>query len=115
MIDQPAGYKTERFELKNLTLFFFIAFGWTWFWWYLFIANILQMPAGVGTPDIDIKTAGPILLIVILSPFGPTIAGFTVTALTECKTGVKALWKRFWNRKLSFKWLLVILLFYPTL
>ncbi len=70
------------------------------------------MPAGIGTPDVDLGATGPILLIVILSPFGPTIAGFVLTARTEGKAGVKRLWKRFWNRNLSWKWLLVILLFF---
>ena len=64
---QSEGYKAEHFDLKNLALFFCIAFGWTWFWWYLFISNVLKMPAGIGTPDVDLRTAGPILLIVILS------------------------------------------------
>jgi membrane protease YdiL (CAAX protease family) len=41
------------------------------------------------------------------------IAALIVTATTEGKAGLKALWKRFWNRNLSIKWLLVILLFNP--
>ena len=71
------------------------------------------MPAAVGTPDIDLSTAGPILLVVVFSPFGPTIAGIVLTALTEGRAGVKQLWRRFWNRNLSWNWLLVILLFFP--
>lgn len=115
MNNQLSGYKARDFDIKYLVLFFLIAFGWTWFWWSLFIFDILRMPAGVGTPDIDLATAGPILLIVILSPFGPTIGGFVVTALTEGRTGVKDLWKQFWNRKLNIKWLLLLLVFYPIL
>jgi hypothetical protein len=38
-----------------------------------------------------------------------------MTAVTEGKPGVKALWRRFWNRNLSIKWLFVILLFFPIL
>lgn len=106
--------KTDAWQPRNLIGFFLIAFGWTWFWWALFILDILKMPAGIGTPDVKLGAAGPILLIVILSPFGPTIAGFVLTALTEGKAGVKHLWKRFWNRNLSWKWLLVILLFFPV-
>ena len=37
-----------------------------------------------------------------------------VTARTEGKAGLKHLWKRFWNRDLSWKWLLAILLFFPV-
>jgi len=35
--------------------------------------------------------------------------------MTEGKPGVRTLWKRFWNRNLSSKWLLVILLFFPVM
>ena len=38
-----------------------------------------------------------------------------MAAMTEGKTGVQALWKRFWNRRLSIKWLLVCILFFPVL
>jgi membrane protease YdiL (CAAX protease family) len=38
-----------------------------------------------------------------------------MTALTEGRTGVRALWRRFWNRNLSIKWLFLILLFIPAL
>jgi len=115
MIEQLAKYKAKEFDTKNIFLFFLIAFGWTWFWWFLFILGVFKMPAGVGTPDIDLGTAGPILLIVILSPFGPTIGGFVVTALSTGRTGVRNLWKQFWNRNLKIKWLLIIVFFYPLL
>jgi len=113
-MSQTSRYKTETWQPRNLIWFFLIAFGWTWFWWALFILDILKMPAGIGTPDVDLGSAGPILLIIILSPFGPTIAGLALTALTEGKAGVKRLWKRFWNRDLSWKWLLIILAFFPV-
>jgi hypothetical protein len=38
-----------------------------------------------------------------------------MAATANGKTGVKALWKHFWNRQLSIKWLLVCLLFFPVL
>ena len=46
---------------------------------------------------------------------GPTLAAFLITAFTEGKLGVKALWRRFWNRNLSIKWLLVTLLGFEVL
>ena len=112
-MSQTSRYKTDNWQPRNLIGFFLIAFGWTWFWWSLFIFGVLKMPAAVGTPDIDLSTAGPILLVVVFSPFGPTIAGIVLTALTEGRAGVKQLWRRFWNRNLSWNWLLVILLFFP--
>lgn len=113
-MNNDGRYKTENWEPRNLVWFFVIAFGWTWFWWALFIFDILKMPAEIGTPDIDLGTAGPVMFFVLISPFGPTIAGFVLTALTKGKTGVKQLWKRFWSRSISWKWLLVILLFFPV-
>ena len=113
-MSQTIRPKTKNWQPRNLVGFFLIAFGWTWFWWALFIFDVMKMPAGIGTPDVDLRSAGPILLIVIFSPFGPTIAGFVLTALTEGKAGTKRLWKGFWNRNLSWKWLLVILLFFPA-
>jgi len=115
MISQSVGYKAKSFEPRNLTFFFLIAFGWSWFWWALFIFGILKMPAGIGTPDVDLASAGPLILLIALTPYGPTIAGFVISALTEGKTGVKALWRRFWSRNWSIKWLLLCLLFLPAM
>ncbi|MEJ2487650.1 MAG: type II CAAX endopeptidase family protein [Anaerolineales bacterium] len=105
----------KGFSLKKFLIFVLIAFGWSWFWWFLFIAGIFEMPAETGTPDFDLLKAGPVILIVLISPFGPTIGGFVVTALSERKEGVKRLWKRFWKSGLSTKWLLITLCFYPIM
>jgi hypothetical protein len=55
------------------------------------------------------------LLVTLPAAGGPTIAAFLMTAITEGKSGIKALWRRFWNRNLSLKWLLVTLLAYESL
>jgi membrane protease YdiL (CAAX protease family) len=73
------------------------------------------MPIGVGTPEMDLGTAGPILLLLALTPYGPTMGAFFITALREGRPGVRALWKRFWNRRLTLKWLAVSLLLFPFL
>lgn len=109
---RAVGYRTRAFEGRRLVTFFLIAFGWSWFWWALFIFDVLAWPAGVGTRDVE---ASPMILLLAISPFGPTIAGFVVTAMTEGRAGVRSLWKRFWNRNQSIKWLLVALLFFPAL
>ena len=31
-----------------------IAFGWTWITWSLFISEIIKLPVGIWTPDVDI-------------------------------------------------------------
>jgi len=44
MNDPQPGYKSKALDIKSLLLFFLIAFGWTWFWWSLFITGVLHMP-----------------------------------------------------------------------
>ena len=116
MTAQIVGYKAKAFEPRNLAFFFLIAFGWSWFWWWLlFISGTVTMPTEIGTSKVDLGSARPIMILSVITPYGPTIGAFVVTAMTEGRIGVKALWKRFWNRNLSIKWLVVILLFFPVL
>ena len=116
MTNQTVGYKAKAFELRNLVFYFLIAFGWSWFmWWLLFISGIITMPTGIGTSKVDLGSAWPIMLLSVLTPFGPTIGAFVVTGMTEGKPGIRTLWKRFWNRNLNIKWLIVILLFFPSM
>ena len=116
-MQQATGYKAKAFEGRNLIYFFLIAFGWTWIWWWiLFLSGWVDVPADLGTQAADAGSVSPlIILLVAISPFGPTIAAFVLTALNEGREGVKALWRRFWNRNISWKWLLVIFLTWPIL
>lgn len=106
MNTQTVGYKAKEFELRNLTFFFMLAWGLPLFFAALFIFGIVRWPSQVGP--------GMIILLVVLN-FAPMIAAFVVTGITEGKPGVRALWKRFWNRNLSIKWLLVALLLNPAI
>ena len=116
MATQAVGYKAKDFELRNLAFFMLIAFGWSWFlWWLLFLSGIVTMPAGIGTPEINLGSTTLLIILSLLSPYGPTIGAFVVTAMTEGKPGVRTHWRRFWNRSLNIKWLVVILLFFPAL
>ncbi len=116
MTTQTVGYKAKAFEPRNLALFFLIAFGWSWFWWWLmYLSGLFRIPAGISPQNLDIGSSWWFIPIGLVSPYGPTLAAFVITGITEGKSGIKALWKRFWNRSLSYKWLLVILLFFPTL
>jgi CAAX protease family protein len=116
MAIQTVGYKARAFEPRNLALFFLIAFGWSWFWWWLmYLSGIVSMPGGISPQNIDLGSSWWLIPLGLLSPCGPTIAAFVMTGITEGKPGIKALWKRFWNRSLSLKWLFVIVLFFPTL
>jgi membrane protease YdiL (CAAX protease family) len=115
MEHSAANYREKTLEGRPLTVFFLIAFAWSWFWWFLFIAGVLHLPAGLGTRDADLSTFSPIILIVLIMPFGPTLAAFLVTAWTRGRVGVRALWNRFWNLNLKWNWLLAALLIWPAL
>jgi len=101
---QPVGYKAKAFEARNLIFFFLIALGLPLLFISLFTFNILKWPSTIG-PGLGILLA--------IAQFLPLIAALVVTATTEGKAGLKALWMRFWNKDISVKWLLVILLFNP--
>ena len=117
-VRRAAGYKAKAFDGRNLLYFFLIAFGWTWLWWWvLFLSGWVTVPEEIGSRAADVSgdISALIILLVALSPFGPTIGGFVLTGLNEGKAGVKALWKRFWNLKINWMWLLVIILWWPLL
>lgn len=118
MKNQLPAFKAKAFEGRNLIFFFIIAFGWTWIWWWiLFLSGWVTVPKGIGTPETELggSASAIIILLIALSPFGPTIGGFLLTGLNEGKTGVRKLWKRFWNLKIKWTWLLIILLWWPFL
>jgi membrane protease YdiL (CAAX protease family) len=115
-MDQPkTSYREKTLDGRSLIVFFLIAFAWSWFWWFLFIADVLHIPAGIGTSGTGPSGLSPVFMIVLIMPFGPTIAAVLMTARTRGRQGVRALWKRFWNLNLSWKWLLVALLIWPGL
>ncbi len=103
---QTVGYKAKAFEPRNLAFFFLAVLGLSWTKQALLFFGILKAPSGITDPS---------LLLLTLTTWGPTLVAFVITAITEGKPGVRALWRRFWNRNLSIKWLIVILLFAPAL
>lgn len=109
MSSQTMGYKAKAFEPRNLVRFFLIVFGLQVLRYGLIIFGFLKEPSSEGL------SAGPGVILMFLATWGPTITAFVLMAIVEGKTGVKALWMRFWNRNISIKWLLVILLFLPAL
>jgi len=85
---------------KRLAWFFTIAFGWTWFFDALFIFGVLQMPDGIGTQNADMSGIAGMTMLLLITPFGSTVAAFVMTALGDGKPGMRALWQRFWNRRM---------------
>ena len=112
METQTVGYKAKAFEARNLVFYFLIVFGLQALRYGLLISGVLKMPSVEGPASL---LKDPSLIIMTIASWGPIIAAFVVTASTEGKTGVRTLWGRFWNRNMSAKWLLVTLLFLPTL
>jgi len=110
MTTRIVGYKAKAFESRNLVFFFLVNFGLIWFLEVLFIIGLLKFPVKIG--EYFGSTSGILLLVLGCSS---TITAFVVTAITEGKPGVRVLWRRFWNRNLSIKWLFVILLILPVL
>ena len=104
-------WKRDSPEPRNLILFFMIAFGWSWIIWFGMINEWIPMPQG---PNLSLIEYVKFLPIALLSPFGPTIAAFLMTFLTEGKTGIKQLWSRFWNRNLQKEWLIILILLQPV-
>jgi uncharacterized protein len=105
MKTQTVGYKAKAFEARNLAFFFLMALGIPLLGYGPFLFGILEEPSERGI--------GLNILFFIFNS-SPTIAALVITGITEGKPGLKDLWKRFWNRDLTFKWLLVILLFNPA-
>jgi hypothetical protein len=107
MNTQTTDYRTKDFEGRNLAFFFLLAFGISW-----------ATAALIAVLGLDISTngSGPVnplvVLIGVTGTIGPSLAAFIVTGFSEGKAGIKALWKRFWNRNMSLVWLIVILSFY---
>ncbi len=110
MNTENVNYKTHGFEVRNLLLFFLIAVVYPLLFGALLSLGILKMPSGIADPNVI-----PFLIIGLPAILGPTFAAFVIAAITEGKSGVRDLWRRFWNRNLSVKWLLVALLCLPVL
>lgn len=106
---QTTDFRTKDFEARNLAFFFLLAFGISW-----------TTAALIAVLDLDMSTSGsgPIqplnILIGVTGSISPSFTAFVVTGFTEGRAGVKALWKRFWNRNMNLKWLVVILVFYDA-
>jgi len=108
-------FKTEDFEMRNLLIYFLIAFGWTWLMWLpsilIGILNIESLMYWIH----EVETSVLIIILAIfgiLGTLGPFVGAFATTYLCEGKPGVKTLWKRFWNLEMGLKWFMICVLFW---
>ena len=103
-------YRIKEFEGKNLFLFFVIAFGWSWLLWLpsVIISITDNRSLMYWMYDVEMSLGLGLLAIVgIFATFGPLVAAFTVTGLTEGREGVRRFWRRFWDVRLAGWWLMV--------
>jgi membrane protease YdiL (CAAX protease family) len=101
---------TKEFEGKNLFLFFAIAFGWSWLLWLPSVIISITDNRSLMYWMYDVEMSAGLGLIAIggiFSTFGPLVAAFAVTGLTEGREGVRRFWRRFWDVCLPGVWLLV--------
>jgi membrane protease YdiL (CAAX protease family) len=102
MNTQSVEYKSKAFESRNLVIFALVILGMTGV-----AVGFVLSPGGMPT-----GIFGSILGVLFM--LMPCITAFVLTAISEGKTGIKTLWRRFRNRNLSLKWLLVVLLTFPV-
>jgi membrane protease YdiL (CAAX protease family) len=103
-------YRTREFEGKNLLLFFAVSFGWSWLLWLpsVIISVTDNRDLMYWMYDVDMSVGlGLIAIVGIFATFGPLVAAFTLTGLTEGREGVRRFWRRFWDVRLAGVWLLV--------
>lgn len=68
---------------RDLTLFFVIAFVWSWLFW---LPGVLASTGALALP-------GPLLFVLgWLGPFGPAVAAFSLTRARQGTAGVRQFW-----------------------
>jgi len=89
-------FKKTSFDLRDLSLFFLIAFAWTWL---LNLPRLMAAAEWISIPG----WLSPVLGYVAV--FGPSVAAFGLTGLRYGRGGVRTLWRRGWKfhfRKIWF-------------
>jgi len=114
-METEMNWKTEKVKYKSLALFFLVSFTWTWVFWSLFIFKILQLPQGTGTSSMNLREMGFILPVILVSPFGPSIAAFVMSYVDNGREGINSLWSSFKQFKLTKTWLIITILTYPAI
>ena len=95
---------TAHTKKRYLWIFFALTFFLTWIFW---------IPLALSGQDV---MAGPLMIILLLGGFGPSIAGIIMTYRTQDKSGRRDFWRRSVNfRQIGAIWYAVILLIFPLL
>jgi membrane protease YdiL (CAAX protease family) len=103
---RPSRVRSLRaFVQRNpLTSYFVLAFAGTWI--------VLLVPLlggnGLGLLPYTLPDIAALLMFVLVSTFfGPTLAAYVVTAISEGKEGVKQFLRRYWLWRVGVQWYLV--------
>ena len=102
--------EAKGLETRNLLIYLLIAFGWTWLLWLPSVIITVTDNQSLMYWMYDVEMTPVLGLIAIggiFSTFGPLVAAFVVTRLTEGREGVRELWRRFWDVRLPGIWLLI--------
>ena len=105
--------EASRFEPQKFYLYLLIAFGWSWLLWLPSVIITVTDNQSLMYWMYDIEMTfglGLIAIAGIFSTFGPFVAAFSVTGLTEGREGVRRLWGRFWDARLPGAWLWISIL-----
>lgn len=105
--------QAKRIETGGLSLYFLITFGWTWLLWLpcVIISLTDNQSLMYWMYDVEMDLGLSLIAVAgIFSTFGPLMAAFTVTGLTEGREGIRRFCRRFWDVRLPGIWLLVSIL-----
>ena len=87
---------------RYIWIFFALTFFLTWVFW---------IPLALSGRDV---MAGPLMIVLLVGGFGPSIAGIIMTYRTQNKEGRRDFWRRSINfKQISLGWYVVILLIFP--
>jgi len=95
--------KHGDYEKRNLLLYFFVAFAWSWIFWLLLLVLSKSPLEDPYAP-----------LFFVVGGFGPFVAAVSVTRFAEGKDGVKRLLKKGIAYRFRRIWYVPIFLFFPA-
>jgi membrane protease YdiL (CAAX protease family) len=94
---------TTRTKKRYIWIFFALTYFLTWIFW---------IPLAFSGQDV---MNGPLMILLLLGGFGPSIAGIIMTYRTQDREGRRDFWRRSVNfRQIGAGWYAVILLIFPV-
>lgn len=98
--------EVNKFDFKNIILFFLITYIWTWSFWLFGVLDL----AGVLIIPYEL-----LRVILIIGGFGPFFSSFLLSYLRKKKVGVKKLLKKGYHYKFKKVWYLPTIFLFPVI